>query len=152
MSDTNLVNELETMDTLNLEKIKTIYEERRKKSDHESLKIIRNTILIKVKEIKAEIEQHLERCNIRDTLEKFKILYNYKKDFAILIKEIDSHFTTIKSKIEKKFNEIYRNFNSIFGGAQRICEIETDILSDFSNLIEFSKFKIESNGKMFINL
>ena len=150
-SDLYLKNVLETVDYVDTEKIKTIYEERKIANDHESLALICSAIESKVKEIKSITEQQLDQYQIREALENYKILFKFRKELGYLTKEIHNQFAVVKSKSEKKFMEVYSSFSGRFGSTQQIDEVKTD-LRDFEFLIEFSKLKIEMLGKFFLNL
>ena len=142
---------------MNLAEIKAIYDERKKSTDHESLKKIRTSIEIKVRETKTEIEQQLERNNIKEALENYKTLNVFRNDLSGSFKEINNHFATVKARVEKKFNEIYNIFNSRFSSTH-LCiftindEMEACVQTSFDNLIEFSKFKFELTGEKFFIL
>ena len=140
---------------MNLSEIKAIYDERKKTTDHESLKKIRTAIENKVRETRIEIEKQLDSNNIKEALENFKTLNDFRKDLSGSFKEISNQFATVKTKLEKKFNEIYIVFSGRFSSTS-LCifniddEMENGVMACFDNLIEFSKFKFELIGKKFL--
>ena len=148
-SDSNISNALSNVKNQNSEKIKIIYEQLQKTDDAESLRKFIDEIEIKVREIKTDIEQHIQKLNIRDALKDLKKLQDFKKDFSFLIKEIKNYFETSKDKIEKAFSQIYNFLNSRLKLSREIEELEAVDQRNFDNWIEFSEFKIEMTGKNF---
>ena len=93
--------------------------------------------------------------NIKEALEKYKHLDEFRKGLGGSFKEINVHCTAIKTKIEKKFNVIFSSMTSGFISSQVSIssisdEMESNVQSSFESFIEFSRFKKEFAGKKII--